>query len=148
MNRTERILAVIIASLLVIIVSGTSFAVLTGARARKLAREAVPATASQTGVFDGIGRIRARTAGQPGAIVIVDIAFPFDAGDRQFREELAQKRGELRSAATAFFSGKRTDELGPANEATVKAALRDTLNRLLSLGRIEELYFSQFHVVQ
>lgn len=148
MNRTERILAVIIASLLVVLVSGTSFAVLTGARARKLAREAVPVTASQTGIFDGIGRIRARTADQPAAIVVVDIAFPFDATDRQFREELVQKRGELRSAATDFFSGKRTDELGPPNEATIKAALRDTLNRLLSLGRIEELYFSQFHVVQ
>lgn len=148
MNRTERILAVIIASLLVIIVSGTAFAVLTGARARKLARDAVPMTEEQAGVFDGIGRIRARTAGKPGAVVIVDIAFPFDAGNRQFHEELVQKRGELRAAATAFFSGKQAGELGPANEATIKAALRDTLNRLLSLGRIDELYFSQFHVVE
>lgn len=148
MNRTERILAVIIASLLVIIISGTSFAVLTGARSRKLARAAVPAETGQTGVFDGIGRIRGKTADQPAAVVIVDIAFPFDASDRQFREELTQKRGELRAAATAFFSTRRAQELSPANESAVKAALRDTLNALLSLGRIEQLYFSQFHVVE
>ncbi|HUW70844.1 MAG TPA: flagellar basal body-associated FliL family protein [bacterium] len=148
MNRTERILAVIIASLLIIIISGTSFAVLTGARSRKLARAAVPAESGQTGIFDGIGRIRAKTADKPSAVVVVDVAFPFDSADRQFREELTQRRGELRSAATAFFSGKRAEELSPANEAAVKAGLRDTLNRLLSLGRIEELYFSQFHVVQ
>ena len=148
MNRTERILAVIIASLLVIIISGTSFAVLTGARSRKLARAVVPTEAGQTGVFDGVGRIRGKTADQPAAIVIVDIAFPFDASDRQFREELTQKRGELRAAATAFFSTRHAQELSPANESAVKAALRDTLNALLSLGRIEQLYFSQFHIVE
>lgn len=148
MNRTERVLAAIIASLLIVIISGTSFAVLTGARSRKLARTAVPVAAGQAGIFDGIGRIRAKTADQPSAVIVVDVAFPFDAADRQFREELTQKRGKLRSAATAFFSGKRAEELSPANEAAVKAGLRDTLNGLLSLGRIEELYFSQFHVAQ
>jgi len=37
--------------------------------------------------------------------------------------------------------------LRPENEATVKAALRDTLNGMLALGAIEELYFSEFRVM-
>ncbi|MBN2875156.1 MAG: flagellar basal body-associated FliL family protein [Spirochaetales bacterium] len=147
MSKTERALAVVIAVVLVVIVAGTTWAVLTGSRARKLAREAVPVELASGGVYDGIGRVRASTADTPPAIVVLDVAFPYDASDRQFREELRRKHGELRAAATAFLSSKTADELSPANEATVKAALRDTLNALLSLGRIEELYFPEFHVV-
>ena len=148
MSRTERILAIAIAAILVVIVSGTSFAVISGSRARKLARDAIPAAEAAGGVYDALGRVRAKTTDSPEAIVIVDIAFPYDSSDRQFREELFQKRGELKAAALTFLSSKSAEDLHPANEAAVKAAMRDTLNGLLSLGRIEELYFSEFRVIQ
>jgi len=99
-------------------------------------------------VFDGLGRIRVSTADDPPAIAVIDMAFPYPASDRQFREELQQKRTELRAVASSFFSSRKAGELRPADEPAIKAALRDTLNGMLTLGSIEALYFSEFQVVE
>jgi flagellar basal body-associated protein FliL len=148
MSKLEKALAVTLAVLAVAILAGTSYGLVTGSRARKLARSAVPVAIAGPGVYDGLGRVRAKTMDAPPAVVVVDMAFPYDRADRQFREELARKRADLKTAAAAFFSSKRAAELRPDNEAAVKAALRDTLNGQLSLGRIEELYFSEFRVIE
>lgn len=147
MSTLEKSLAIILAGLLVILVTGTTYGALTGSRARKLARQSVPAATGES-VFDGLGRIRVSTADTPPAIAVVDLAFPYPASDRQFREELQQKRTELRAAASSFFSSRKAAELRPADEAAIKAALRDTLNGMLTLGTIEALYFSTFQVVE
>lgn len=147
MSKLERALAAALAILAVIIMTGTVWGGITGSRARKLARAAVPVTLADSGVYDGLGRIRTKTADEKAAVVVVDLAFPYDSSDRQFREELHRKRDDLRGAASAFFAARRADELRPDSEATVKAGLRDTLNGLLALGSIEELYFSEFRVM-
>ncbi|HPE89254.1 MAG TPA: flagellar basal body-associated FliL family protein [Spirochaetales bacterium] len=148
MSRLERVLAVVLAAVVVAIATGSAYAAMTGSRARKLAREAVPAAAAGSGVYDGLGRLRARTADDDPAVVVVDMAFPYDASDRQFGEELSRRRGDLRDAVVAYLGSKRADELGADNEAAVKAALRDTLNAILSLGSVEELYFAEFSVIR
>ncbi|OHD26121.1 MAG: hypothetical protein A2Y38_22825 [Spirochaetes bacterium GWB1_59_5] len=147
MSKLEKALALTLAVIVVVIVAGTAWGGLTGSWAKKQARLAVPTALADSGVYDGLGRIRAKTSDEKATIVVVDLAFPYDSSDRQFREELQRKRRDLRAAADGFFSSRRADELRPANEATVKAALRDTLNGLLALGAIEELYFSEFRVI-
>ena len=147
MSRLERVLMAIGAVLLIVIISGTAYAGLTDSRTRKLARATVPLAVSDNGVFDGLGRIRTKSADDVPAVVVVDIAFPYNSSDRQFSEELSRKRGDLREAARSFLSGKRASELHPSGEAAIKAGLRDTLNALLSLGSIDELYFSEFRVI-
>lgn len=146
MSKLERALATALAVVAVVVLTGTVYAGLSGSRARKLAREAVPAAAAGRGVYDGLGRLRARTADE--AVVVVDLAFPYDASDRQFREELNRRRGDLREAVVGYLSSRRADELGSESEPAVKAALRDTLNAILSLGSVEELYFAEFNVIQ
>lgn len=147
MSKVERALAVTMAVVAVIIMAGTAWGGMTGSRAKKLARAAVPTAIADSGVYDGLGRIRTKTADEKATIVVVDLAFPYDSSDRQFREELQRKHSDLRKAAGTFFSSRRAEELRPEREATVKAALRDTLNGLLALGAIEELYFSEFRVM-
>jgi flagellar basal body-associated protein FliL len=148
MSKLERALAVALTVIVVVIVAGTAWGGITGSRAKKLARAAIPSSVADAGVYDGLGRIRTKTADDKATIVVVDLAFPYDASDRQFREELQRKRSDLRAAAGTFFASRRADELRPENEPTVKAALRDTLNGLLALGAIEELYFSEFRVME
>ena len=147
MSKLEKALLATLALLVVILAVGTAYGAASGSRARKLARAAVPTAVSGPGIFDSLGRIRAKTVDERPAIIVVDMAFPYDQSDRQFREELTRKRADLRTAAAGFFSSKRAEELRPGNEAAVKAALRDTLNGLLSLGSIEEIYFSEFRVM-
>jgi len=148
MSRTEKALATVAAVLCVVIVAGTAFALLTGTPSRKAARLAVPPALAASGVYDGIGRIRAATVDDPPAVVVVHVAFPYDASDRAFREELAAKRDALRRAAVAFFSAQAAKALQPSREAVVKAALRDELNAMLVLGAIEELFFAEFQVIR
>ena len=144
-SKSERILALLIAVLCVILIAGTAWGLMTDAPARKKARQAVPTSVSSSGVFDGIGRVRAATT--DGAIAIVHVAFPYDAQDRQFREELAARRLDLKAAVKDYLSGRTATELHPSAENTVKAALRDILNGLLVFGRIEELYFAEFEII-
>lgn len=145
MSRIEKIFYSIMALILIILVTGTSFALLTGAPAKKSARLAVPESVAARGVYDGIGRVRA--ASSDGAVVVAYIVFPFDAADRAFREELAGKRVRLREVATAFMASRTAEQLGRADEASVKASLRDLFNAELILGSVQELYFSEFQVI-
>ena len=134
-----------IAVLCVVLIAGTVWGFMTDAPARKKARQAVPASVSASGVFDGIGRVRAATT--DGAVAIVHVAFPYNAQDRQFREELAARRLDLKATVKDYLSSRTAAELHPSAENTVKAALRDTMNGMLVLGRIEELYFAEFEVI-
>lgn len=145
MSRLERILVAVIAAALAVLATGTVVALVAGSPARKAAREAVPEELAANGVYDGIGRVRAKSA--DGAVVLAHVAFPYDAGDRQFREELRQKRPELKAAVIAFFSSKTAAELDPSAESAVKAALRDVLNAGLLMGKIDELYLAEFRVL-
>jgi flagellar basal body-associated protein FliL len=144
-SKSERILAALIAALCVVLIAGTVWGLMTDAPARKKARQSVPALASASGVYDGIGRVRAATT--DGAVAIVHVAFPYDAQDRQFREELAARRLDLKASVKDYLSSRTAAELHPSTENTVKAALRDTMNGMLVFGRIEELYFAEFEVI-
>jgi len=144
-SKSERVLAVLIAALCVVLIAGTVWGFMTDAPARKKARQAVPASVAASGVYDGIGRVRAATA--DGAVAIMHVAFPYDAQDRQFREELVARRLDLKAVVKDFMSTRSASDLHPVNENTVKAALRDTMNAMLVFGMVEELYFAEFEVI-
>ena len=146
MSRTERILVMAIAAIAVVLATGTVWALATGAPSRRAAREAVPESRAAGGVYDGLGRIRATSS--DGAVVVIHLAFPYDASDRPFGEELRQKRPELRAIVAEWLAAQPADALDPAAEGAVKAALRDVLNGALSLGAVEELYFAEFQAIR
>jgi flagellar basal body-associated protein FliL len=144
-----RILALVAAALALAILAGTAVAFATGSRQRKLERESLAAEAAPgQATFVAIGTLRTKSADAKPAVVVATIAFPYDAGDRAFAEELARKAPALKAAAAACLSRKKAAELGPAYEGAVKAALRDALNGLLSLGRVDEVWLSDFAVIQ
>jgi flagellar basal body-associated protein FliL len=142
-------LALIAALMVLVIVAGSIYGLASGSRQRKLQREAT-AQAGHPGaaVFDKIGTLRASTADKTPAVVVATIAFPYDGSDRAFEEELTRKAASFKAAAIAYFSKKKADELAPAYEGGVKAALRDSFNGLLSLGKVGEIWLSDFAVVR
>jgi flagellar basal body-associated protein FliL len=79
---------------------------------------------------------------------VATIAFPYDSGDRAFAEELARKVPVLRAATVSCLSRRKAADLSPAFEGAVKAALRDSFNGLLSLGKVDEVWLSDFSVIQ
>jgi flagellar basal body-associated protein FliL len=145
MTKVERVLLIALAALGIALISGTAYALLTGAPARKAARLAVPASEASEGIYEGIGRLRARTS--DGAVVVATIVFPYDAKDRPFKEELASKKAALKAAALSYLSSQDSAALHPLAEQSVKAALRDIFNAELLLGAVDQLYLADFQVI-
>ena len=146
-------LAVAAAVLAVVVVAGSVYGLAAGTRQKKLEREAdraqLSAELQSRASYTGIGTVRARSADVAGAAVVVaTIAFPFDSSDRPFAEELGRKAPVLKAAAVSVLSSKKAAELTPAFEGTLKAALRDAFNSRLSLGKVTEIWLSDFTVIQ
>lgn len=148
---STRALVLVAAAIALVIAVGTVVAFASGSRQRKLAREATAAQPQSPGgqaTFTDIGTLRAATIDAKPAVVIATIAFPYDGSDRAFEEELIRKAPALKEAAVLWFSRRTAAELAPAYEVGIKAALRDTFNGLLSLGKVNEIWLSDFSVVQ
>jgi len=96
-------------------------------------------------VFSGIGRLRIPVANS--SILILSIAFPYQAGDTAFTEELAGKTGELKTIATDYFSALPADKITQIDEEAAKAEILRRYNAALRLGRIEALYFSDMMIL-
>jgi flagellar basal body-associated protein FliL len=149
----SRALALVAGLLALVLVAGSVYAFVTGSRQRKVEREAEGAqlAAELRGrtSFTGIGTLRAKSADpKSAAVVVATIAFPYDAGDRPFAEELGRKAAVLRAAALELLSSRSAAQLGPAYEGALKAALRDAFNARLSLGKVTEIWLSDFALIQ
>jgi flagellar basal body-associated protein FliL len=98
------------------------------------------------GIFTGIGRLRISLEPQPAAAVL-SVVFPYPAEDRAFSEELAARLPELRQITSDYFKGFSADELRRADETTLKTGVLARYNQLLRLGKIEEVYFNDFVIL-
>jgi len=142
-----------VAAILVLaLIAGSVYGLAAGTRQKKLAREVdraqTAAELSERASFTGIGTVRARSADPKAAVVVATIAFPYDANDVPFAEELGRKAPVLKSAALEVLSAKKAADLAPAFEGSLKAALRDAFNARLSLGKVTEIWLSDFAVIQ
>jgi flagellar basal body-associated protein FliL len=147
-----RALALAAAVLALALVAGSIYGLAAGTRAKKLGREADRAAAAaelrDRASYTLIGTLRAKSADPRPAVIVATIAFPYDSGDRPFAEELGRKAPVLKAAAVALLSSRKAADLAPAFEGAVKAALRDTFNARLSLGKVTEVWLSDFAVIQ
>jgi len=148
-----RALALVAGLLVLVLVAGSVYGLVSGTRLQKLRSETegTQLRVELTGrtAFTGIGTVRAKSADRKApAIVVATIAFPYDSGDRPFAEELGRKSAVLRAAALVVLSSKKAADLGPAFEGALKAALRDAFNARLSLGKVAEIWLSDFALIQ
>jgi len=148
------ILLAIAGALLVFLALGTVFALVRSPGEGplfKLGRSVgseVRETTAQTGetrVFSGLGRLRIPLANS--STLILSIAFPYSADDAAFAEELAAKIGDFRAIASGYFSTLPAQSITQFDEDAVKHELLRRLNENLRLGRISELYFSDFMII-
>jgi flagellar basal body-associated protein FliL len=146
-------LGVVAGVLALALIAGSVYGLVSGTRQKKLAREIEGAQLSAElrgrASFTGIGTVRAKSSDpKSAAVVVATIAFPYDAGDRPFAEELGRKAAVLRAAALSLLSSRKAAELGPAYEGSIKAGLRDAFNARLSLGKVSEVWLSDFALIQ
>ncbi|MDR2629704.1 MAG: flagellar basal body protein FliL [Spirochaetaceae bacterium] len=150
----SRILAVIAGILTLILLAGTFYALVLRGKSEKpgtvvaAQSEPLPLETEIDSMFTGIGRIRASTGSPEPAMVILSIAFPYSPRDRAFSEELAARIGDFRAGAIGYFASFSTEELRQKDEAAIKKELLGRFNKLLRLGQITTLYFSDYLIIE
>jgi len=96
-------------------------------------------------VFAGLGRLRIPLMNS--STLLLTIAFPYNANDTAFTEELAAKISEFRVTATGYFSALPENSIIQIDEEAAKSEILKRFNAILRLGRIETLYFSDMMVI-
>jgi flagellar basal body-associated protein FliL len=102
----------------------------------------------KTAVFGDIGLLRAATADKKAVTVIISPFMPYKSADLAFQEELVQKTRSMRAFILDWFRARTIGEIGKLGESGVKAALLDGINKLLVLGKLETIYFSEYMVIE
>ena len=98
--------------------------------------------------FTGIGQLRILTADpQPGTIILF-VSFIYYPEDKAFSEELVLKIRDFRDIIIYYFRSLSVDELQKLDDGIIKAELLQRFNKILRLGRIDTLYFSDFMIIR
>ena len=101
-------------------------------------------------VFSGIGTVRAEIlAGVEGGskTLVVAPVFYYDEKDRAFSEELNSYTHAFREATSSYINSIDEDSPELFDEMLLKNALLERYNANLKLGRINELYFTEYILI-
>ena len=77
-------------------------------------------------------------------VLVVNPWVSYAEGDTVFYEEIARKRGVIKGICTTYFSERSKDHLLSITETKVEQELMDLINTQLSLGKIQDLYFTDY----
>ncbi|MEM9423987.1 MAG: flagellar basal body-associated FliL family protein [Spirochaetota bacterium] len=98
--------------------------------------------------YDQIPDLRTRTADASPRSVTVKIELGYDGEVfLNLSEELTQRKPQLTDFFRKYFSSRTARELGGTNEDRVKEELKMMINELLQNGKIEEVVFTDFQVL-
>lgn len=77
-------------------------------------------------------------------VLVVNPWVSYAEGDTVFYEEIARKRGVIKGICTTYFSERSKDHLLSITETKVEQELMELINAQLSLGKIQDLYFTDY----
>ena len=98
--------------------------------------------------YDNIPEIRGRTADENPVTVIVKVNIGYDEENKVLQSELIARTPRLQALIRQHFAQKTAAELTPNNEDELSAELKDKINRILADGKIKEVIFLDFNVVE
>lgn len=98
--------------------------------------------------YDNIPEIRGRTADKAPATVIVKVNIGYDEGDKEVQSELIKRTPRLRDMLRSYFTSKTAEELQPEYEELLKNELKERINRIMVNGKIREVIFLEFNIVE
>jgi flagellar basal body-associated protein FliL len=155
------LLAVIIAGTIAAFVSKKAASQVSGGSAAAADQPPLPPAAavgdSSIKIFSGIGRLRAPlkpdTRMQTGiesvpATVVIEPYFSYNSNDRAFSEELATHIRDFRAATLGYYAALPASSPVLNNDEAMKTELLKCYNSVLRLGKINELYFTNFMIIE
>lgn len=79
-----------------------------------------------------------------GTVLVITPWLAYPAGDTVFYEELARKRGVIKGILQAYFSVRPKKQLLEETEIIIEEHLKNQINQNLSLGKISDIYFTDY----
>ena len=140
--------------LILLLITGTIIGLVRSPNAEALLKLGKPVTKqsaspemqfSDTRTFSGLGQLRIPLSNS--SVLVLSIAFPYQADDIPFTEELAVKIGDLKNIAYDYFSSLNEHQITYFDEEAAKAEILKLYNANLRLGRIEALYFHNLMII-
>lgn len=98
--------------------------------------------------YSAIDEIRGRTADENPNTVIVKVGLGYEKDNKTIQTELVSRTPRLRDIIRQFFTEKTASELKPQYEEELKAELKERINRVLTGGKIDDVIFLEFNVVE
>ncbi len=108
--------------------------------------EEYAAEVPQYDFYAGVGEIRGNTA-DGRSTFIADIQLGYDEGDTRVQAELSRRTPQIRDRVRKILAESTTEELRPQHEDALKQKMRDSINAVVSTGRVREVVFNEFQVV-
>lgn len=157
----NKVLLVIIGALIGLILIGTIIGFATKkARPGKNYRTADPSPnqieslnknrEEQIAAFTGINTLRILTLPEEGnekdngASLVVKPWFSYPEDNTEFYEELSKKRNLMTGIITSYFSTKTKSQLMMISEDDIKLQLLNEINGQMTLGQIQDIYFTDY----
>lgn len=81
---------------------------------------------------------------QEGCVLVVNPWLSYAEGDTVFYEEIARKRGVIKGICTTYFSERSKNHLLSITEKKVEQELIELINAQLSLGKVQDVYFTDY----
>ena len=81
---------------------------------------------------------------QEGCVLVVNPWLSYAEGDTVFYEEIARKRGVIKGICTTYFSERSKNHLLSITEQKVEQELIELINAQLSLGKVQDVYFTDY----
>lgn len=153
--KIERILLIVIGALLAVILCGTLIGVnnkkhntpevlISEGKAENLT---APKNTDVLAYYE-LGSIRIVTASDSkdstGTAMIISPWIGYPEGDTVFFEEIARKRGVIKGIFSQFFTEHTRSEILSFGEKRIEEALITSINEHLALGKVSNIYFTDF----
>ena len=154
-NLLNKILFAIIIFLVVVIALGTIFALLnrknntpealiSQGKAESLM---APADTTEATYFE-LGTLRISTASEEsdenGCVMVLSPWLAYPTGDTVLFEEISRKSGAIKGIFQAYFSARTKNQLLTETEEYIEKVIKDEINADLALGKISDIYFTDY----
>lgn len=151
----NKVLISIIIALVLVIIAGTIIAKTTQKTQTpevllsqgKAVSLLAPADDSVVAYYE-LGTIRILTQTQnedsEGVILVVSPWLAYPAEDTVFYEEIARKKGVIKGIFQTYFTERTKKQLLEETEIKIEEILKDQINQQLSLGKISDIYFTDY----
>ena len=151
----NKVLIAIIIFLVVVIALGTIFGLLNRKNQTpevlisqgKAESLMAPADTTEVTYYE-LGTLRISTASdkseENGCVLILSPWLAYPAGDTVLFEEISRKSGAIKGIFQAYFSARTKNQLLTETEEHIEKVIKDEINADLALGKISDIYFTDY----